>query len=60
MFTQSFDAMETPSDVPAWVTVIVLAMLALTWAAVTYSIDQTVASASAETSHVAPYESVRF
>lgn len=60
MFTQSFDAMETPSDVPAWVTVIVLAVLALTWAAVTYSIDTHVSATSAESTEVRPYGTVRF
>ena len=39
MFTQSFDSLEGPSDMPAWVVVIVLGLLVLTWGAVTLSLD---------------------
>lgn len=38
-FTPMFHAMETPSDVPAWTVVILLAVLTLTWATVTIGID---------------------
>ena len=39
LFTPVLHATETPSDVPAWAVVIVLAVLTLTWATVTLGID---------------------